>query len=49
MKHPMKKVAGIDVGKNRLDVCLDRGLVEGFENTAQGIARLVKCLARGGR
>ena len=48
MKHPMKKVAGIDVGKNRLDVCLDRGLVEGFENTAQGIARLVKCLHAGG-
>ena len=48
MKYPMKNVAGIDVGKNRLDVCLDRGLVEGFENTAQGIARLVKCLHAGG-
>ncbi len=48
MKDPMKKVAGIDVGKNRLDVCLDRGLVEGFENTAQGIARLVKRLHAGG-
>ena len=43
----MKRVAGIDVGKNRLDVCLDRGPVQGFENTAQGIARLVKWLHAG--
>ena len=44
MKHSMKRVAGIDVGKSRLDVCLGAGSVQGFENTRQGIVRLIEWL-----
>ena len=40
----MAVVAGIDVGKANLDVSISEGPVFRFENTAKGIAKLLKHL-----
>ena len=37
----VETVAGIDVGKWRLDVSVAQGPVQGFDNTAEGIAALL--------
>ena len=39
-------IAGIDVGKRRLDVSIAQGTVTGFDNTQAGIAALLAHLAR---
>ena len=44
----MKVVAGMDVGKKRLDVSVSNGPVRTFDNTAEGIAALVLCVKREG-
>ena len=41
-------VAGIDVGKWRLDVSVSQGPVCSFDNTAEGIAALLNWIASGG-
>ena len=41
---PWSVVAGIDVGKANLDVSISEGPVSRFENTAKGIAKLLKHL-----
>ena len=40
----MVTVAGVDVGKANLDVSVSEGPVIRFDNTAQGIAKLLKYL-----
>ena len=40
----MVTVAGVDVGKANLDVSVAEGPVIRFDNTAKGIARLLKYL-----
>ena len=44
----MKVVAGIDVGKDFLDVSISAGEVKRFDNTQVGIQSLVSWLGRGG-
>ena len=44
----MKVVAGIDVGKTRLDVSVSVGPVQGFDNTPTGLTALVGWLERHG-
>ena len=41
----MVTVAGVDVGKANLDVSVSEGPVIRFDNTAQGIAKLLKYLS----
>ena len=42
-------VAGIDVGKWRLDVSVSQGPVRSFDNTPEGIAALASWVASRGR
>ncbi len=48
MKPEKKIVAGIDVGKHRLDASISGATAKGFDNTAGGIARLLRWLRAGG-
>ena len=44
----MNIVAGIDVGKRRLDVSVSQGPVQGFDNTAEGIGALLEWVTKSG-